>query len=138
MYSFRPCLTSICMIYSFIVFNSIQFSRLNLSSARTPPWLEAQRAEEMRLLDFWNSSPKFQANFIEEFIKDSVYLDVQGICSGQSAALRTNDRNEAQALIYLENHVITDEVALLCGFHSLYIQCYPLKPPPILQPNFGL
>jgi hypothetical protein len=47
-----------------------------------PPWLTAQKQSELALLDFWRNNGGFAERYLREFLKDALFLEVSGICSG--------------------------------------------------------
>ena len=80
---------------------TLQSNVLQLSSER-PPWLEAYKKSERALLEFYDSSEKFQnrlvnnilrlcnfllQRFLEEFLKDSLNEDIYTICSSYLVSL---------------------------------------------------
>lgn len=107
--------------------------RLDIGN-ETPPWLALQKSTDKNLYNFWRGNTRFQDAFIEEFIKDALYLEISGIVSGQqvvsdtfskwvyamkdgekrSSLQASNSKNAAEGRIgsFLHDHVITDEVFL--------------------------
>ena len=47
-----------------------------------PPWLESAKAAERGVYDHYRASNRFQEKVINEFIKDALFLEISGICSG--------------------------------------------------------
>lgn len=56
----------------------------------------------------WKNNGKFRDRFLDEFIKDALYLEVSGLCSGAVTGALGRNKSEAKALEWLENHVVTD------------------------------
>ncbi len=88
--------------YEFNFFARLAISHINMRNWRVslmvpnnpPPWLTAQKAGEITLLEFWRNNGSFQERYMREFIKDALFLEISGICSSVLTVPNTRRRRQ--------------------------------------------
>lgn len=71
-----------------------------------PPWQEVTKQSERRCLEFWDSSGKFRQRYLEELLKDCLYGEITGICSGFLVAASASVKKDRALLSWLQEEVI--------------------------------
>ena len=61
---------------------------------------------ERKLLDYFNSNPKFQSKFLTSLVGDCLYETITGLCSGYLVAASAREKKDRMLLAWIQEEVI--------------------------------
>jgi len=75
-----------------------------------PPWEAVTKQAERKLLDYFNSNPKFQSRFLTSLVGDCLYETITGLCSGYLVAASAREKKDRMLLAWIQEEVIEPTV----------------------------